>query len=465
MRNPLYGLHRPDLIQDETLDDMFAASALAHARNVAIIDGSTKLTYGALDTAATRLAKGLVARGIGPGDVVGLWMERGLELLTAQIAVAKSGAAWLPFDADAPVDRIATCLDDVAARCILVSDAWAERASTAGVEVVTPQSLTIDDRSSLPSARERGLTADHTAYLIYTSGSTGRPKGIRITHRNICHFLRSANALYGIGPDDVMFQGGSVAFDLSMEEIWVPYMTGASLWVADKELLGDTETLSAAMREAGVTVIDTVPTLLTMLGDEVPSLRLVILGGEVCPPALVAKFARPGRRIFNSYGPTEATVVATAAELRAGEPVTIGTPIANYTCYVVDETMTCVAPGVQGELLIGGPGIASGYVGRPDLTAEKFIANPFSSEGNDPVLYRSGDAVTIDEAGRIVFQGRIDDQVKIRGFRVELGEIENILADLPGIAQAAVVLRNDDGLDRLVAFLVPQPGILPFRRN
>ena len=318
MRNPLYGLHRPDLIQDETLDDMFAASALAHARNVAIIDGSTKLTYGALDTAATRLAKGLVARGIGPGDVVGLWMQRGLELLTAQIAIAKSGAAWLPFDADAPVDRIATCLDDVAARCILVSDAWAERASTAGVEVVTPQSLTIDDRSSLPSARERGLTADHTAYLIYTSGSTGRPKGIRITHRNICHFLRSANALYGIGPDDVMFQGGSVAFDLSMEEIWVPYMTGASLWVADKELLGDTETLSAAMREAGVTVIDTVPTLLTMLGDEVPSLRLVILGGEVCPPALVAKFARPGRRIFNSYGPTEATVVATAAELRAG---------------------------------------------------------------------------------------------------------------------------------------------------
>ncbi|WP_210493262.1 Pls/PosA family non-ribosomal peptide synthetase [Microvirga antarctica] len=460
MNNPLRGPDRPDLLREDTLVDLFDASVLANPGNTAIIDGNIRLTYATLDEAARRLENGLVAKGIGPGDVVGLWMPRGWELLVTQVAIARSGAAWLPFDSEAPIDRIATCLEDVQAKALLVPDEWRPQA-TAGVTVLTPQSLLAEEAPPAPTARERGLTADHTAYVIYTSGSTGRPKGIRITHRNICHFLRSANALYGIQGDDVMFQGSSVAFDLSMEEIWIPYLAGASLWVAGKDLLSDTDMLAAAMREAGITVIDTVPTLLGMLGDDVPSLRLVILGGEACPPALVNKFAKPGRRLFNSYGPTEATVVATAAELTAGDAITIGTPIANYTCYVVDDSLKLVEPGAVGELLIGGPGIATGYVGRPDLTAEKFVPNPFSTGGLDPVLYRSGDAVTIDAAGQILFQGRIDDQVKIRGFRVELGEIETVLATLPGIAQAAVALRNDDGLDRLVAFLIPEPGILP----
>ncbi|WP_375457098.1 Pls/PosA family non-ribosomal peptide synthetase, partial [uncultured Methylobacterium sp.] len=289
-------------------------------------------------------------------------------------------------------------------------------------------------------------------------GSTGVPKGIVISHANICHFLRSGNALYGVAPDDVVFQGASVAFDLSMEEIWVPYLVGATLFVASPAMMGDVETLPKIIAEAGVTVLDTVPTLLAMITADLPSVRLILLGGEALLEPLVARWATSSRKLFNTYGPTEATVVATAAEMRPGEPVTIGGPIANYSVYVAGEDLRLLGRGEPGELLIGGPGVAKGYLQRPELTAEKFIANPFASDGTDPVLYRSGDAVSLDAHGNILFHGRIDDQVKIRGFRVELGEIESRIQALPGINQAAVVLRADDGVDRLVAFLVPERG-------
>ena len=242
-----------------------------------------------------------------------------------------------------------------------------------------------------------------------------------------------------------MFQGASVAFDLSMEEIWIPYLVGASLFVATREILGEADALPDVLTTAGVTVLDTVPTLLGLLSRDIPSLRLIILGGEACPPSLGARWCRPGRTIYNSYGPTEATVVATAALVEPGEPVTIGGPIPNYTCYVVDEALKLLDRGQEGELLIGGPGVARGYLKRDALTAEKFVANPFRQGGADPILYRSGDAVALDPEGRILFRGRIDDQVKLRGFRIELGEIESTIAGLDGVHQAAVVLRHDDG--------------------
>ena len=272
--------------------------------------------------------------------------------------------------------------------------------------------------------------------------------------------------------DDVVFQGASVAFDLSMEEIWLPYLVGATLFVATPEIMGEADKLPDILEANGVTVLDTVPTLLALLPRDVASLRLIILGGEACPPAIANRWCKPGRQIFNSYGPTETTVVATVAEVKAGAPVTIGRPIPNYTCYVVDERLDLVGPSVEGELLIGGPGVAKGYLRRDQLTAEKFIANPFlakylssksfsvdpAADPIDPILYRSGDAVEIDANGDILFRGRIDDQVKVRGFRVELGEIEAKLADIPGVAHAAVVVRTDDGLEQLVAFLVTAPG-------
>ena len=208
------------------------------------------------------------------------------------------------------------------------------------------------------------------------------------------------------------------------------------------------------MEANGITVLDTVPTLLAMMPRDIPSLRLIILGGEALSPDRRESLVPARTQIFNSYGPTEATVVATVAEVQPHEPVTIGKPIPNYTCYIVDEQLQLLGPGAEGELLIGGPGVARGYLKRDELTREKFIANPFDGDGSDPILYRSGDAVILDENGNIVFHGRIDDQVKIRGFRVELGEIESVLTHVAGVSHAAVVLRNDDGIDQLVAFVV-----------
>ncbi|HEX2725458.1 MAG TPA: amino acid adenylation domain-containing protein, partial [Beijerinckiaceae bacterium] len=453
----LRGEVRDDLIRDEVLADLFAATAKSRASHTALIFGTDRLTYADLDARTDAIARGLIRAGIGPGDVVGLWMCRGADLLVAQIAITKSGAAWLPFDADVPSERIAVCLDDAGAKGLLTSEALAAKLELRH-PIFTPAALVDAADAQTVDARARGLTPDHPAYLIYTSGSTGTPKGIVITHRNICHFLRSANEVYGFRADDVVFQGASVAFDLSMEEIWVPYMVGATLFVASPAMIGDVEKLPELLEDAGITVLDTVPTLLAMLTRDVPSLRLILLGGEALPAPLVTRWAGNGRRLFNTYGPTEATVVATVAEMSAGEPVTIGQPIPNYTCYVVDESLALLPAGIQGELLIGGPGVAQGYLKRPDLTAEKFIRNPFSNDGRDPILYRSGDAVSVDQDGNIVFHGRIDDQVKIRGFRVELGEIEAKLAHLAGVGQAAVVLRRDEGIDRLVAFLVLERG-------
>ncbi|HEY8580240.1 MAG TPA: amino acid adenylation domain-containing protein, partial [Beijerinckiaceae bacterium] len=455
----LRGVVKPELLRDELLSEIFAASAADHAGSVCMISGALRLTYADVDRAALAIARGLRRQGIGPGSVVGLWMPRGHDLLIGQIAIAKTGAAWLPFDADVPVERVAECLRDSEAKALLVGPEHFAKAS-GHVPCPALQAATLDDPAdqSAVDARALGCTPDHPAYMIYTSGSTGKPKGIVITGRNICHYLRAAVDVYGLQSSDVMFQGASVAFDLSMEEIWAPYLVGAALFVATPLIMGEADKLPDVMGEAGVTVLDTVPTLLSMLNRDIPGLRIIILGGEACPPSLAMRWCKPGRTIFNSYGPTEATVVATVAEVRAGEPVTIGKPIPNYTCYVLDEALNLVAPGQEGELVIGGPGVAMGYLGRPDLTAEKFVANPFGDAHGDPVLYRSGDAVALDENGDILFRGRIDDQIKIRGFRVELGEIENRLADLEGVAQAAVVMRNEDGIDQLVAFIVPDGG-------
>src|SRR4051794_38670436 len=213
----LYGEVRENLIRDEVLAEIFTTTARAWPDHPAMIFGAERLTYADVDARTDAMARGLASRGIGPGDVVGLWMPRGAELLMSQIAITKAGAAWLPFDADAPTDRIAVCLADAGAKGLLTSEALAAK-SEAGCPVFTCAGLA-DSSGAASDPRTRGLTPDHPAYLIYTSGSTGTPKGIVVSHRNICHFLRSGNELYGLSADDVVFQGASVAFDLSMEEI------------------------------------------------------------------------------------------------------------------------------------------------------------------------------------------------------------------------------------------------------
>jgi non-ribosomal peptide synthetase-like protein len=455
----LRGPARPHLIRDELLCEIFAATVRADPQAVAMITPEARLTYGEVDAQAEAIARGLYHRGVRPGQVVGLWMARGQDLLIAQIGIAKTGAAWLPFDADAPADRVATCLTDAQASLLLTAPSFVEtaRAHVACPIVIPADLIDPTDRTKV-DARVLGATPDHPAYLIYTSGSTGMPKGIVISSRNICHYLRAANEVYRLSENDIVFQGASVAFDLSMEEIWLPYLVGASLFVATPEIMAEADRLPDLLEAYGVTVLDTVPTLLSLLPRDVATLRVIILGGEACPPALGARWCKAGRTIFNSYGPTEATVVATISEVRPNEPVTIGQPIPNYTCYVADEELRLLGAGIEGELLIGGPGIATGYLNREPLTAEKFIANPFDVTASDGRLYRSGDAVLIDPQGNLIFRGRIDDQVKVRGFRVELGEIEAKLTDLPQISQAAVVQRGEAGVEELVAFVVAVAG-------
>ena len=458
----LAGPVAPQLLRDELLCEIFESTVRARPDAPCLIADGRTLSYAQVDAQANAIARGLVRRGVGPRVVVGLWMPRGADLLIAQIAVAKTGAAWLPFDFDAPIERIAVCLEDAAARALIAApDQAAAYASRIPCEMLTSAVLIDPSDTRVVDARAKGASPGDPAYLIYTSGSTGVPKGIVITGRNICHYLRAASEVYRLNEADVVFQGASVAFDLSMEEIWVPYLVGAALFVATPAMMGDADRLPDLMEGARVSVLDTVPTLLAMLPRDVATLRVIILGGEACPPSVAARWCKPGRVIFNSYGPTEATVVATVSQVRPNEPVTIGGPLPNYTCYVADDALNLVGAGVEGELLIGGPGVAQGYLKRDALTAEKFIRNPFRSDGGDPVLYRSGDAVVFDGKDALLFRGRIDDQVKIRGFRVELGEIEARLADQPTVAQAAVALRKDDGFDQLVAFLVPASGADP----
>lgn len=450
----LEGPREPSFFSNDVLDDILSQSFNKNGDLIAIEYENRKITYDEVNAITARLAWSLKQEGVSVGDVVGLWLPRGAELLLAQIAITRAGAAWLPFDADAPTERVAECLKDAKAKGIICLPKYAETAAMQGYTTWSVEKLLNLAPPHVDHRKPKGLNADHPAYMIYTSGSTGKPKGIVISHRNICHFLRSANSIYGINNSDTVFQGASVAFDLSMEEIWIPLMVGAKLYVAGAATLGETESLPDLLVAKGITVLDTVPTLLSLLPKDIPTLRLIILGGEACPPSLLEKWCRPGRRVYNSYGPTEATVVATLDEIEAKQTVTIGTPLPNYTTYIVDDNLQPVEAEQTGELLIGGPGVAQGYLERPDLTSEKFIVNPFRQGAGDDILYRSGDAVSLSKEGKILFHGRIDDQVKIRGFRVELGEIETRLTNQSEVKQAAVVVRQDHGIDQLVAFIV-----------
>jgi non-ribosomal peptide synthetase-like protein len=450
----LRGPSRPDLLHPETLGDLLRATADRLPGKTALRWRDRSVSYRELLAGAERIAAGLHDRGLRPGQVVGLWLPRGADLLIAQAGVACHGAAWLPFDAETPLERIATCLASAQAAGILTTRELAPRLAALGLTAWTYEDLL----ETAPTTIAEAAQPNDPAYVIYTSGSTGQPKGIVITHRNICHLVRSEHAILGIREDDLVYQGFSVAFDMSFEEIWISYLVGATLWIAPTELVGDPEALAAALAANGITVVHAVPTLMGLIDAPLPEIRLINLGGEACPDALVGRLARPGRLLFNTYGPTETSVTATLTALRIGEPVTIGHPLPNYGVLIVDADRRLVPAGEVGELAIFGPGLAAGYLGRPDLTAAKFVPNPYAADASEAVMYLSGDLARIDPAGPIHCLGRVDDQVKIRGFRVELGEIETHLGNEPGVAAAAIILRAVAGVDQIVGFVVLAPG-------
>ncbi len=448
----LRGPERPDFLRDECLVDLLASTANRQPDQPALIWGQRTVSYAQLLAASQTVGAALQARGATRGKVVGLFLPRGADLLITQAGITQSGAAWLPLDAETPPERIATCLQTAQALGLVTTREWLPRLRGATFPVWAMEDLLAEQPLAFAGCPAKPTD---TAYVIFTSGSTGKPKGIAISQRSICHFLRSENSVLGVRPEDRVYQGFSVAFDMSFEEIWISYLVGATLWLAPPPLIGDPELLPQSLTRERITVLHAVPTLLSLVDDPLPTVRLINLGGEACPASLASRLTRPGRRVFNTYGPTETSVSATLAELQPGEPVTIGRPLPNYGLLVVDEQGHPRPMGEMGELCITGPGLAQGYLGRPDLTADRFVANPAAVRPDEAIMYRTGDLARIDPGGPVHCFGRTDNQVKIRGFRVELEEITAKLMAQPGVAAAATVVRPLAETDQIVCFISP----------
>jgi non-ribosomal peptide synthetase-like protein len=436
---------------------------------LAVDAGAVTLTYPELDARANRLARFLARSGVRPGDRVGLLLDQPVDGYVSMLAVLKAHAAYVPLDAGFPADRLAYMVEDAAVTLVLTHSWLAERAESLAAHTKVVYLDEVGAEVERESEERLSWQADDRAndlcYVVYTSGSTGRPKGVAIEHASICNFVRVAAEVYGIGADDRVYQGMTIAFDFSVEEIWVPWMAGATLVPrpAGPGLLG--EELHAFLTSRGVTALCCVPTLLATMDDDLPGLRFLLVSGESCPQELVSRWHRPGRRFLNVYGPTEATVTATWTVLRPDRPVTIGVPLPTYTIVVLDpDADRALPPGTLGEIGIAGIGLARGYLNRPEETEHAFVADFIGMEDNPSGrIYRTGDLGLVNSGGDLEHHGRIDAQVKIRGYRVELTEVESALRQVPGIAQAVVgTYEPAPGVVELVGYYTTkrdQPGV------
>lgn len=443
----------PELIREESLVDLFKNSVGLNGSKVALIFEAQTLTYLELDQWSDQIAAYIGAQGIKNGAFVGVWQPRGLALHALILGIVKSGAAYVPLDREMPEERVQTVMEEVGASACF---------SDADVRLNCPVfKVPSFDRTLRDCKVPSGPTPDDAAYVLYTSGSTGKPKGIPILHRHICHLVRSEQTVIGIQPTDKVYQGFSVSFDMWCEETWISYYAGVTLWVADATTAKSIDELSDILKAQQITVLHAVPSLLAVMDDDIPTLRLINAGGEACTTSVLNRWSKPGKNIFyNSYGPTETTVTSTMVPLVPGDAITIGGPLPNYNLAVIDDAFNILPIGQQGQLIISGPGVCNGYVNRPDLTKEKFLEKPATlNELPGRTIYLSGDAVVMQADGTIDFHGRLDDQVKLRGYRIELGEIEVKLYELGGIATAVVALKRDANVqDQLVGYVTVKPG-------
>ncbi|HEX6087528.1 MAG TPA: amino acid adenylation domain-containing protein [Thermoanaerobaculia bacterium] len=454
---------------DDRLHRLFEQQVALTPHATAVLFGESLLTYAQLDAKANQLANRLVASGVTNGAPVGIYMERSLELVVAIFGILKAGGAYLPLDAEYPQDRLAYMLENARVAAVVTQPHLGDMLAGMSAPVVVLDAACSSIANEAMTAPNVEVDPEQAAYVLYTSGSTGRPKGVVIPHRAICNHMLWMQSAFPLHASDAVLQKTPFSFDASVWEFYAPLLAGGRLVVAQPGGHRDAAYLAETIRNEHVTVLQCVPTQLRMLLDDqsfarCTSLRRVFCGGEALTGDVTTRFhATMLADLVNLYGPTEATIDATSWTCTRGDSAThmpIGRPVANTQVYVVDGALRPVPAGIAGELLIGGSGLALGYLHNEELTNEKFVADTIGGAGGR--LYRTGDLVRMTDAGVLEFLGRIDHQIKLRGFRIELGEIEATLLRQDGVKEAVVIAREDNpGDKRLVAYFIARPDAMP----
>ena len=447
---------------EATLPALLAQQAARTPETIALVFDSEILTYKELDRRSNQLAHHLIRRGVSPNMLVGISAFRSIEMVIGLLGILKAGGAYVPIDPEYPKERLAFMLKDAAPVVILTQSSVMSALSSASAQTLcldTEWAAIAHEEASAPTT---SLTASDLAYMIYTSGSTGNPKGALNHHHGVCNRLLWMQDRYQMTPSDAVLQKTPFSFDVSVWEFFWPLLVGARLVIARPGGHQDPSYLAQIIRDQRITVLHFVPSMLRTFLDEptvsqCTTLRHVICSGEALTADLQEKFFKSlGCELHNLYGPTEAAVDVTHWTCRresGSSVVPIGRPVANTQIHILNESLKPVAIGTEGELHIGGVQVGRGYHNQPELTAEKFIQDPFSSDPSAR-LYKTGDLARWNPDGNIEYLGRIDFQVKIRGFRIELGEIESVLAQHPAVQQAVVVAVDEPGRDkRLIAYL------------
>jgi amino acid adenylation domain-containing protein len=456
---------RTNYPKDSSLHHLFESQVERTPEATAVVFGTERLTYRELNRRANQLAHHLVSLGVGPDVLAGIFVERSLEMVVGLLGILKAGGAYVPLDPAYPSERIAFMLEDSEVAVLLTQRHLQETIPDSRAKVVVLDADWHEIAKKEAKNPVHGNSADNLAYVIYTSGSTGKPKGVQIPHRAVVNFLTSMSQTPGMTEADRLLSVTTLSFDIAGLEIYLPLIVGASVEIVSREVSSDGYQLLSKLASSDATVMQATPVTWRMLIEAgwkgTPNLK-ILCGGEAISRKLATQLLRSGGSLWNMYGPTETTIWSTCARIESEhEPIVIGRPIANTDIFILDELLQPVPIGVAGELHIGGEGLARGYLKRPELTAEKFIASPFAQD-RDARLYKTGDLARYRANGDIECLGRIDHQVKLRGFRIELGDIESALRQHRRINETVVVAREDTpGDKRLVAYFVPSQETAP----